>query len=222
MTHDDGFFVGPDVAPNKYRLMECLGAGGEGEVWTADLALSGLGRRRVAVKILRDDLIGRDDASWERHADLLRSVSHPGLVRVVEVFTGVRRHRLNEPQTALHRYVVMDLVEGETLRDWLAEHPDSTLTRRLQRLWNVAAALDEMHSGDQTVLPVAHGDVKPGNIVIRKDGTTVLVDLGLMRIADGTVVAGRTAPYAAPELFRPGAVTSPAADRLRSPPLWRT
>jgi serine/threonine protein kinase len=214
MTHDDGFYVGPPASPNKYRLMECLGAGGEGEVWTADLVLSKRGRRRVAVKIVRDDLIGRDDASWERHADLLRSVSHPGLVRVVEVFTGIRRHRLNEPRAGLHRYVVMDLIEGETLRDWLAEHPDSTLTGRLKRLRNVAAALDDMHSGDQTVLPVAHGDVKPGNIVIREDGTTVLVDLGLMRIADGTVVAGATAPYAAPELFRPGAVTSTIGDVL--------
>jgi serine/threonine protein kinase len=71
-----------------------------------------------------------------------------------------------------------------------------------------------MHSGEQTVLPVAHGDVKPGNIVMRDDGSTVLVDLGLMRISDGTVVAGATAPYAAPELFLPGAFTSPEADRF--------
>jgi serine/threonine protein kinase len=215
MTHDDAFYVGPESSPNKYRLIEIRGAGGEGEVWIAELKLSGRGRRRVAVKILRDDRIGRDDESWERHADLLRSVSHPGLVRVVEVFTGVRQHRLNEPQTDLRRFVVMDLVEGETLRDWLAEHPDSTLTERLRQLSTVAAALDEMHSGNQTTLPVAHGDFKPGNIVIRRqDGTTVLVDLGLMRIADGTVVAGRTAPYAAPELFRPGAEISPDTDRF--------
>jgi serine/threonine protein kinase len=215
MTHDDAFYVGPESSPNKYRLIEIRGAGSEGEVWIAELKLSGRGRRRVAVKILRDDLIGRDDESWERHADLLRSVSHPGLVRVVEVFTGVRRHRLDESQTALYRFVVMDLAEGETLRDWLAKHPDSTLTERLRRLSTVAAALDEMHSGNQTTLPVAHGDFKPGNIVIRRqDGTTVLVDLGLMRIADGTVVVGRTAPYAAPELFWPGAEISPDTDRF--------
>ena len=215
MMPDDGFYVGPETSPHKYRLMECLGAGGEGEVWTADLVLSELGRRRVAVKILRDDQIGRDDKSWERHADLLRSVSHPGLVRVVEVFTGVRRHRLNdELPTGRDRYVVMDYIEGGTLRDWLTEHPESTLTVRLERLRNVAAALDEMHSGYLTVQPVAHGDVKPGNIVIRKDGTTVLVDFGLMRISDGTVVSGATTPYAAPELLRSGAPTTPEADRF--------
>ncbi|MFI5843787.1 protein kinase [Catenuloplanes sp. NPDC051500] len=215
MPHDDGFYVGPEASPNKYRLLDCLGAGGEGEVWTADLTLSPLGRLRVAVKILRDDLIGRDDASWERHADLLRSVSHPGLVRVVEVFTGARKHRLGDALPAgRNRYVVMDHIEGDTLRDWLAEHPDSTLTSRLQRLRNVAAALDEMHSGDQTVVPIAHGDVKPGNIVIREDGTTELVDLGLMRISDGTGIRGATAPYAAPELLRSGAPTTPEADRF--------
>lgn len=213
MTNDP-FFVGPASAPDKYKLSQCLGAGGEGEVWTAELRLSEQGRRQVAVKILRDDRIGRDDASWERHADLLRSVGHPGLVRVLEVFTGCRKHRLTERPTALFRYVVMDLVHGETLRDWLSENPNTTLTHRFRVLNNVAAALDEMHSGDQTVVPIAHGDVKPGNIVIQGDGSTVLVDLGLMRISDGTVVAGATVPYAAPELFRPGAMTTPEADRF--------
>ena len=140
-------------------LVECLGAGGEGEVWTAEYRLSEQGRRPVAVKVLHDP--GRDDASWERHADLLRSVSHPGLVRVLDVFTGLRRHRPGDQPTGRFRYVVMDLVRGNTLRDWLAENPDSTLSRRLRTLNNVAAALDEMHSGGQTVVPIAHGDGNP-------------------------------------------------------------
>jgi Ca-activated chloride channel family protein len=232
MADDDRFFVGPPSAPDRYMLVDCLGVGGEGEVWTAQLRLSPQGRRKVAVKILRDNQIGRNDESWEHHADLLRNVSHPGLVRVVEVFTGARRHRMGEAGATQHRYVVMDLVKGESLRDWLAENPESRLTDRLRTLRNVAAALDEMHSGNETVQPVAHGDVKPGNIVVRDDGSTVLVDLGLMRISDGTAVAGATEPYAAPELFRDGALTTPEADRFafaatvvhlvlgEPPPVW--
>src|SRR5947208_2345846 len=65
-----------------------------------------------------------------------------------------------------------------------------------------------------TGVPVAHGDVKPGNIVVPDDGLAVLVDLGLMRIFDGTVIAGGTVPYAAPELFRDGAPSTPATDRF--------
>ena len=71
MTDDDRFYVGPLTAPDKYMLVDCLGAGGEGEVWTAQVELSRQGRRKVAVKILSDKQIGRDDASWQRHADLL-------------------------------------------------------------------------------------------------------------------------------------------------------
>jgi Ca-activated chloride channel family protein len=214
VTDDDRFFVGPPSTPDKYKLVEPLGRGGEGEVWTAELPLSRLGRRMVAIKILPGAQIGRDDASWNRYADLLLNVSHPGLVRVVEVFIGARMHRTGQAGPVQHRYVVMDLVKGESLRDWLGENPQSTLTRRLQTLRNVAAALDEMHSGRETVEPIAHGDVKPGNIVIREDGSTVLVDLGLMRISDGTAVAGATAPYAAPELFQYDTLTTPEADRF--------
>jgi serine/threonine protein kinase len=214
MTNDDRFYIRPDSQPDKYRLITCLGAGGEGEVWTAELPLPPRGRRLVAVKILRDDLIGRDDASWERHANVLRSVTHPGLVRVLEVFTGARKHRARETPAARFRHVVMDLVDGHSLREWLDEHTEATLTARLQTLRTVATALDELHSGAQTLAPIAHGDVKPSNIMMRDDGSTVLVDLGLMRIADGTSVAGATLAYAAPELFRPGAFTSPEADRF--------
>jgi len=71
-----------------------------------------------------------------------------------------------------------------------------------------------MHSGSQTAVPVAHGDVKPSNIVLRQDGSTVLVDLGLTRLADGAGRVGRSRPYAAPEMFQPGARSTPEADRF--------
>jgi serine/threonine protein kinase len=77
----------------------------------------------------------------------------------------------------------------------------------------VAAALDEMHSGASTQVPVVHGDVKPSNVVVSSDGAAILVDLGLARLTDATGAAGRSAAYAAPELRASGALATPEADR---------
>ncbi|MGI5174969.1 protein kinase domain-containing protein [Dactylosporangium sp. CA-152071] len=219
MTDDDRFWVGPQSAPETYQLISCLGGGAEGEVWTAILPLSAEGRRNVAVKILPAGVPGQNysqdsEEDWVRHGHLLRSISHPGLVRVLEVFTGPPRHRAGTAPAGAMRYVVMDHIEGVTMREWLDEHPDASVSARLRTLTTVASALDEMHSGAQTAVPVAHGDVKPSNIVIRPDGSTVLVDLGLTRLTDGGGRVGRSRPYAAPELFGPDGRTSPAADRF--------
>lgn len=98
--------------------------------------------------------------------------------------------------------------------DWLALNPYEGLSHRLRVLAGTAAILDEMHSGRRTGVPVAHGDVKPATIVVRPDGSSSPADLGQLWTVDGSLVAARSTPYAAPELFLPGAVTSPAADRF--------
>ncbi len=214
MTEQDRFWVGPDSAPDTYQLVTCLGGGAEGEVWTAVLQLSAEGRRNVAVKILPPGTDGADEAAWINHGHLLRSMAHPGLVRVIDVFSGPAKHRGGERSPAQARYVVMDLVDGVTLREWLDDNPGASASQRLRTLVTVAAALDEMHAGTQTAVPVAHGDVKPSNIIIRPDGSTVLVDLGLTRLADGAGRVGRSRPYAAPELFQPGAAATPDTDRF--------
>lgn len=207
------FWVGPFTDPDRYRLVSLLGGGGEGEVWDAVLPLSAEGRSTVAIKVLaaRDG----DESEFERSGRLMRMLNHPGLVRVTENFTGPLMHRggLADISTRAN-YVVMDLVEGTTLREWCDEHPDASAAARLKMLRTVASALDEMHSGAATHVPVAHGDVKPANVVVKPDGGTVLVDLGLARLADGIGVTGRSAPYAAPELRGARPVASPEADRF--------
>jgi len=177
------------------------------------LPLSDAGRRLVAIKIMRGSVDDADEAGWERFGHLLRSLAHPGLVRVTDVFIGPPPHRRGDPATGeLSRYVVMDYVEGPTLRDWVDENPAVTAAGRLALLRTVASALDEMHSGSRTEIPVAHGDVKPANIIVGPTGGTVLVDLGLARLADGRGVSGRSNPYAAPELREFDAQATPAAD----------
>jgi serine/threonine protein kinase len=206
------FWVGPFAEPDRYRLVSLLGGGGEGEVWEAVLPLSAEGRSTVAVKILapRDG----DEQEFDQAGRLLRMLNHPGLVRVTESFTGPAMHRggAADPNTRAN-FVVMDLVTGMTLREWCDENPDATAAARLKMLRTAASALDVMHSGATTHVPVAHGDVKPANVIVRPDGGSVLVDLGLARLADGTGALGRSAPYAAPELRGRHPVPTPEADR---------
>ncbi|MDN5933049.1 MAG: protein kinase, partial [Pseudonocardia sp.] len=205
------FWVGPPGAPDTYRLVSLIGGGGEGEVWKGVLPLSTGGRRQVAVKVMR----GRPEPAWDRVGHLMTSLSHPGLVRVTDVFSGSRMHRPGEGAGGDdHRYVVMDHVAGSTLRDWCDENPHATAAERLRMLRTVAAALDEMHSGASTEVAVAHGDVKPANIVVTPEGATVLVDLGLVQLTDAAGPAGHSTPYAAPELRTPGTHPTPEADRF--------
>jgi serine/threonine protein kinase len=206
------FWVGSHATPDTYRLVSLLGGGGEGDVWQAELALPEGGRRSVAVKITATSGDSAGDERWEQFGHLLRSLSHPGLVRVTDVFTGPGMHRAGEEHGGSSRYVVMDFIEGVSLREWIAENPDITASQRLRVLGMVAAALDEMHAGGTTEIAVAHGDVKPANIVVRADRGAVLVDLGFARLADTGGTAGRSATYAAPELRVRGALATPEAD----------
>lgn len=215
MTGSGQHWVGPHAAPCSYRLVRLLGRGGEGEVWRAVLPLSEHGQRHVAVKILHSTGEPGEEAAWNRNGHLLQSLSHPGLVRVTDVFVGPPVHRVDEVDgEEPARYVVMDLVEGPTLREWTDENPDATASVRLQMLRTVADALDDMHSGRRTQVAVAHGDVKPSNIIIGPDGETVLADLGLARLVDAVGASGRSRPYAAPELREPGTQATPEADRF--------
>lgn len=97
--------------------------------------------------------------------------------------------------------------------DWLALNPYEGLAQRVRVLAGAAAVLDDLHSGRRTGVPVAHGDVKPATVVVRPDGSSSPADLGELWTVDGSLVAARSTPYAAPELFLPGALTSPDADR---------
>jgi len=213
VPENSDFWVGPFAAPETYELVAELGSGGEGQVWKGVVSLSEAGRRWVAIKILPGTGSAEEEEQWKRFGHLLMSLSHPGLVRVTEVFTGPPLHRQGvEPAQGTMRYVVMDFVEGDTLREWIVDHPDANVAGRILQLRTVASALDEMHSGKTTEVPVSHGDVKPENIIVRSSGGTILVDLGLARLSDGTGVTGRTNPYAAPELHEIGGQATPDTD----------
>src|SRR3954454_24687733 len=126
------FWVGPATAPDTFGLVSMLGGGGEGEVWKAILPLSEGGRRSVAVKIMRATGDPDEAQRWDHFGQLLRSLSHPGLVRVTDVFMGPGMHRSGASVGGSFLYVVMDHVEGSSLAEWVVEHPETTAGQRLR------------------------------------------------------------------------------------------
>jgi serine/threonine protein kinase len=205
---ESGFWVGPVADPHRLRLTHLLGSGGEGEVWRArDRAGT-----EYAVKI--SVAHGDRDNEWQSRFNALLALDVPGLVRVRDVFAGAERHRfedVNGPD-ATHRYVVLDYVDGLTLRQWLDEHPTSSARQRVALLHQVARTVDALHADAGTNGSFTHGDIKPTNIIVRPDGTPVLVDLGLVRPAGEAPTSGRSSAYSSPELRSPGGRPTPQTD----------
>ena len=155
--------------------------------------------RNVAVKRLHSDSPADAAGRFEREARLGASLNHPNLVSVYDIET--------EPESVL---IVMEYVEGQTLRDLLADGPLG-IEQAISVVRDVGAALDHAHAQG-----VVHRDVKPANILIRRDGVAKLADLGIAKAAESTqlthsgMVVG-TASYMAPEQLD-GSSAGPATD----------
>ena len=157
----------PVAAPRlgPFELRKELGRGGMGIVYGAhDTRL----QRQVAVKVLREDLSGDDRDAILREARSLAQLSHP---HVVEVFaTGVDHGQA---------WVAMELVEGGTLSDWAARQPDDPARRQsaaLAMVRDMGRGLAAAHARG-----IVHRDIKPGNVLVGKDGRLRIVDFGLAR-----------------------------------------
>ncbi|HZD73221.1 MAG TPA: protein kinase [Actinomycetota bacterium] len=185
--------VAPEVVlAGRYRLVRRLAGGGMGQVWRAnDEILS----RPVAIKLLRSEyaedpeFIDRFRAEARRTAAL----SHPG---IASVFDYGETGDADGDTTA---YLVMELVEGEPLSVLLAREGRLSPAHTLDVLAQSALALDSAHQAG-----VVHRDVKPSNLLLRRDGVVKVTDFGIAHAADeaprteaGLVVG--TAAYLSPE-----------------------
>ena len=198
MTQDDQRLPAPvEVAPpqrvlgGRYLLEERIASGGMATVWRAhDETLA----RTVAVKSLHEHLTA-DEALRERfrrEAVAAAKLGHPGIVGIYD--TGAR---------ADHTYLVMEYVDGETLRDLLAERGRLDIEAAAAIGVQVADALGYAHARG-----LVHRDVKPANILVARDGTVKIADFGIAKVAEsardltqtGTVLG--TAAYVAPEQVR--------------------
>jgi tRNA A-37 threonylcarbamoyl transferase component Bud32 len=186
--------VGVDPLAGRYQLDARLATGGMGEVWRGrDLVLD----RPVAVKLRRADQGSEQDrARFRAEARHSAGLSHPGIASVYDY----------GEQDDGSSWLVMELVEGETLSAVLARGPLDVPTT-LDVVGQAALALEAAHTAG-----VVHRDVKPGNLLVRPDGTVKVTDFGIAYAAGSTPLAEAgtvvgTVYYLSPEQARGGEVT---------------
>jgi eukaryotic-like serine/threonine-protein kinase len=186
----------PEVLGERYEIGGVLGRGGMAEVHRGrDLRLG----REVAVKVLRNDL-ARDPSfqvRFRREAQAAASLNHPAIVAVYD--TGEDR----TPAGATP-YIVMEYVEGETLRDVLRREGHLSPQRAMSLSADICGALDFSHRNG-----IVHRDVKPGNVMITPQGAVKVMDFGIARaVSDSaatmtsTAAVIGTAQYLSPEQAR--------------------
>src|SRR3712207_4779980 len=186
----------PQVLGERYEIGGVLGRGGMAEVHRGrDLRLG----REVAVKVLRQDL-ARDPSSqvrFRREAQAAASLNHPAIVAVYD--TGEDR-----TASGATPYIVMEYVEGDTLRDVLRREGRLSPRKAMELSADICGALDFSHRNG-----IVHRDVKPGNVMITPQGTVKVMDFGIARaVSDSaatmtsTAAVIGTAQYLSPEQAR--------------------
>lgn len=183
---------------NRYQIIEEIGRGGMGAVY---LALDHRFAKRICVvKEMLDYYTSSQDAfdavqRFNREADTLATLNHPGIPYVFDRFTEGHRH-----------YLVMEYVSGldlnKTLKAYMQEYnqplPEDDVADYLYHLTVILEYLHEKHP------PIFHRDIKPHNIIINMDGHLKLVDFGIAKVFQnvqkGTGIG--TQGYAAPEQYK--------------------
>ncbi|MFW5740587.1 MAG: protein kinase domain-containing protein, partial [Myxococcota bacterium] len=184
---------------DRYQLAATLGHGASA---TTYLAHDLLWNANVALKLLRAPSASLLDA-LRAEFDLLRGLSHPNLTVVHDFATVPRKPRADhriDPAAERLCFYTCDPVDGVTLEQAAAAHlaPCAGWMTLRTALCDVLHALHWLHA-----LGIRHGDVKPGNVMVRNDGRAVLIDLGCARPmgADPGGLLSGTPDYLAPELL---------------------
>ncbi len=201
MTIQAGTHLGP------YEILSPLGAGGMGEVYRArDSKLD----REVAIKVLPDTFVRDPErvARFQREAKLLASLNHSNIAAI---------YGFDESNDT--RFLVLELVEGETLADRLRGGA-LPVVEALEVGRQISEALEAAHERG-----VIHRDLKPANVMVTTEGVVKVLDFGLAKafVGDTSVAAFADSPTITVEHTRPGVVLGTAAymspEQARGKPL---
>lgn len=180
----------------RYEILERIGGGGMGVVWKANDRILD---RHVALKVLRPEMSEDEDfvRRFRREAKAAASLSHPNIVSIYDV---------GEDQGLY--FIVMELVEGETLREKLVRQGKLEIGEALNIAGQICLGLSHAHTNK-----IIHRDIKPQNILITSLGHVKVADFGIARALGGVsntstnVVVG-SASYLSPEQARNGVVST--------------
>jgi len=203
-------FIGRELLSGQFRILERLGAGGMGVVYTA---IQPEMNRRVAVKVLNPKLSARKDLAsrLRREARAMSQMSHPSIAKVF----------LHGELEDGSLYVVMELLEGRNLKDAIRSEGPFAAPRALPILLAVCGALSEAHAAG-----IIHRDLKPDNIFLCRSGALVdfpkVLDFGLAKVTENqmrpgsVVLTGDHEVFGTPRYMSPeqaqGKPLTPASD----------
>ncbi|HEX8503678.1 MAG TPA: serine/threonine-protein kinase [Pyrinomonadaceae bacterium] len=175
--------LAPDTRLGRYEIRWQIGAGGMGEVYLASDTLLG---REVALKVLPDQFASEPHqlARFVREARAASALNHPNILTVYDVGEQAGTH-----------FIVTELIDGLTLRDWVREARPS-LAGLCDAVRQAALALAAAHRAG-----IVHRDVKPENLMRRRDGYVKVLDFGIAK-----ALARGDSPGASADLL---AVTQP-------------
>lgn len=191
------------VIAGRYELLEEISHGGMGDVWRGyDAVLD----RPVAVKLIRPQAVTSPQMADElakrfrREARITARIQHPGVPQVYDAVLDDTHERL---------FLVMELVEGIPLSAYVDPARPLPVSWAVAVAAQVATVLSHAHE-----VPVIHRDLKPGNVLVARDGTVKVLDFGIAAIlrTDATKLTATGSPigtsqYMAPEQVRGGRVT---------------
>ena len=185
----------PGSQLGSYEILSPLGKGGMGEVWRARDSKLG---REVAIKTLPEEFAQDEErlARFEREAKLLASLNHPNIAAIY----GLEEHNGT-------RFLVLELVEGDTLADRL-KHGAIPVEESLKLALQIAEALEAAHEKG-----VIHRDLKPLNIKVTPEGKVKVLDFGLAKafMGDGEDVNLSQSPTLSMQATAQGVILGTAA-----------
>ena len=154
---------------DRYEIVKSIGEGGMANVYLANDTILD---RKVAVKVLRGDLSSDDKfiRRFQREALSVSNLSHPNIVEVYDVGEEDGQH-----------YIVMEYIEGKTLKQLLKKRDSLTLTEVIDIMTQLTDGIAHAHESY-----IIHRDIKPQNIMIQDDGRIKITDFGIAMALNAT------------------------------------